>query len=475
MNDSSRPSFWSEDLLAILIGWTILLVSLGSVRLTTAVIAEQDTAGVTTADHLLADYVGKPKGWYGNPIDAFRKEIDPIETTGPDGETVLTPTFAPELSRLSGTLGAGVIIGVVFWLALLVTRGRASLFAVGFPLVFGLGVTAYVLAGQALVSAYNLEYALWALALGLLISNTIGTPNWLRGAARTEFYIKTGLVLLGSEILMSRLLALGVPGVCVAWIVTPIVLISTFWFGQKVLKIHSPTLNMVISADMSVCGVSAAIASAAACKAKKDELSFAIGLSLSFTVLMMVLMPAFIGLVDMDETLAGAWMGGTIDATGAVAAAGELVGERALEVAATIKMIQNILIGVVAFGIAVFWTTYMDRDSESPGVGWSEIWLRFPKFILGFIGASLVFSAIHGGMAHGELWTSESIGFTKSIRGWLFCLAFVSIGLETNFAELKQHVRGGKPLVLYVVGQSLNLILTFTMAYLMFKVVFPAS
>ena len=168
-------------------------------------------------------------------------------------------------------------------------------------------------------------------------------------------------------------------------------------------------------------------------------------------------------------------MGGTIDATGAVAAAGELVGPRALEVAATIKMIQNILIGVIAFGIAVFWTTYMDRDSESPNVGWSEIWLRFPKFILGFIGASLVFSAIHGGMTDGALWAKESIDFTKSIRGWLFCLAFVSIGLDTNFAELKQHLRGGKPLVLYVVGQSLNLALTFAMAYLMFKVIFPAT
>ena len=117
--------------------------------------------------------------------------------------------------------------------------------------------------------------------------------------------------------MLNRLLALGLPGVFVAWVVTPIVLISTYWFGQKILKMESRSLNMVISADMSVCGVSAAIATAAACKAKKEELSLAIGMSLTFTVVMMVVMPAVIKAVGMDEVLGGAWLGGTIDSTGA--------------------------------------------------------------------------------------------------------------------------------------------------------------
>ncbi|MCM2371039.1 YeiH family protein [Aporhodopirellula aestuarii] len=469
-----RVSFWTEDLLAIVIGWAILLVSLACVRFEMPALAvvsqsEADVAAApkTEAESLLAPWVGKPKRWYSNPIDAFRTE---------DKSGDSAPIFKPELSRLSGTIGAGLIIGVLFTATLFLTGGRGREFLIGFPAIFGLGLLAYVMAGQAVVSAYNLEYALWALVVGLVISNTIGLPKWIRGAVRTEFFIKTGLVLLGSEILMSRLLALGLPGIFVAWVVTPIVLVTTFWFGQKVLKIKSPTLNMVISADMSVCGVSAAIASAAACRAKKEELSLAIGMSLSFTVIMMVVMPAVIRFVGMDEVLGGAWMGGTIDSTGAVAAAGEFLGDRALEVAATIKMIQNILIGVVAFGIAVFWTTYMDRDPAAKArVGWSEIWLRFPKFILGFIAASIVFSLIAGFVSDGALWTSASIGVTKELRGWLFCLAFVSIGLETNYAVIKENLRGGKPLLLYVCGQSLNLALTLAMAYLMFKVVFPEA
>lgn len=96
----------------------------------------------------------------------------------------------------------------------------------------------------------------------------------------TEYFIKTGLVLLGGELLFTKILAIGLPGLFVAWIVTATVLILSFMFGQKVLKIPSKTLNMVIAADMSVCGTSTAIAAASACKAKKEELTLSIGLSL---------------------------------------------------------------------------------------------------------------------------------------------------------------------------------------------------
>ncbi len=154
---------------------------------------------------------------------------------------------------------------------------------------------------------------------------------------------------------MGKLIVLGLPGIMVSWIVTPIVLVGTFWFGQRVLKIESPSLNMTVSADMSVCGVSAAIATGAACRAKKEELSLAISLSLAFTAVMMVVMPLVIKAVGMDDLVGGAWMGGTIDSTGAVAAAGKALGDRALNVATTVKMIQNILIGVIAFAVSVYW------------------------------------------------------------------------------------------------------------------------
>ncbi|MCA9115956.1 MAG: putative sulfate exporter family transporter [Planctomycetaceae bacterium] len=403
----------------------------------------------------LKAWLAKPGSWQDSPLAAFSKK---------------------DKSLLPGLLGAFVVSLLLFGSALRVMGTPFRRFAPAFVVVFLLATFAYTLAAQTVIKQYNLEYALWALAVGLLISNTVGTPAFLRPAVQTEFFIKTGLVILGAEVLFSRLLTLGLPGIFVAWIVTPIVLISTYLFGQYVLKIPSKSLNMVISADMSVCGVSAAIATAAACRAKKEELSLAIGLSLTFTVIMMVVMPAVIRAVDMNPVLGGAWMGGTIDSTGAVAAAGGILGDAALQVAATVKMIQNILIGVTAFGVAVYWVTSVDPSSSGKRPGVMEIWYRFPKFVLGFVAASIMFSIIYSTGDLGQATVNAVIsGTSKTMRGWFFCLAFVSIGLETNFRELSSQLKGGKPLVLYVCGQTLNLCLTLLVAWIMFVKVFPEA
>ena len=448
----------SDDWLAIICAAILLVVSFVAVWSSQPNGAAEGEAVKLVSP--LKGWVAKPAKWTESPIDSFVAKA---------GESLNSNPWV-------GVVGTFLVLGLLLSLARTWQGENGWKFFVGFIGVFLLATFAYALAAHSVVKSYNLEYALWALGVGLIISNTIGTPSWLKPAACTEFFIKTGLVLLGAEVLMSRLLALGLPGVCVAWIVTPIVLISTYVFGQKVLKMESRSLNMVISADMSVCGVSAAIASAAACKAKKEELTLAIGMSLSFTVLMMIVLPIVIKAIGLNEVIAGAWMGGTIDSTGAVAVAGATLGDKALEVAATVKMIQNILIGVSAFGIATYWVTRVEKNPEGkrrerPGI--SEIWKRFPRFVLGFIAASILFSIIHAFMDGGpEMVTAMIKGSTKTFRGWFFCLAFVSIGLETQVKDLLPYFQGGKPLVLYLCGQTLNIILTLAMAYLMFGVVF---
>jgi uncharacterized membrane protein YadS len=367
-------------------------------------------------------------------------------------------------------------IGLLFSIGKAVMGESPAKFFVGFLFVFAMATLAYLAAGQSIMKTYGIGYAAWAIALGLLISNTVGTPKWVVPGVQTEYYIRTGLVLLGAEVLFNKIVAIGIPGIFVAWVVTPVVLICTYIFGQKVLKMPSKTLNITISADMSVCGVSAAIATAAACRAKKEELTLSVGLSLVFTSIMMIVMPAFIKAVGMPHILGGAWMGGTIDATGAVAAAGAFLSDKAMYVAATIKMIQNVLIGVTAFGVAVYWCTRVDCI---PGqrVSWMEIWHRFPKFVLGFIAASIAMSLIYKvqGPDVGFTLVDHGVlsGLTKNLRGWFFCLAFTSIGLATDFREFKHYFKGGKPLILYVCGQSFNLALTLIMAYIMFYKVFP--
>ena len=144
-----------------------------------------------------------------------------------------------------------------------------------------------------------------------------------------------------------------------------------------------------------------------------------------------------------------------------------MLGPRAETVAAVVKMIQNVLIGVVAFVVAVYWITRVDRDPDAPRPSLMEVWYRFPKFILGFAAASLISSfVLMPTLGHEAL--SGILKLSKAFRGWFFCLAFVSIGLESNFKELAGQLVGGKPIILYIVGQSFNVALTLFMSWLAF-------
>ena len=381
-------------------------------------------------------------GWTANPLDAFA-------------------------GRVAGLAMLGLGLALVTALAARAMGGRFIQHQAGFFGLFGLAVLSYFLANQTGIRAAGVGYAFWAILLGLVISNTAGVPGWLKPALRSELYIRTGLVLLGAEFLLNRVLDLGPPGLVVAWLVTPVVLLFMYRFGTRVLKMASPSLVIVVAAAASVCGVSAAVATAAAARAKKDELTLAVGMTLIYTVLMMVLMPLGIRAVGMDPTVGAAWIGGTVPATGAVVAAGAVLGEEAGRVAAVVKMIQNVLIGFVAFLVAVYWVIRVDAPGGSTRPAAPEIWRRFPKFILGFVGASLLFSLVLT-PALGDEAVAGIIDLTADLRGWLFCLAFASVGLESNFRALLGQVSGGRPIQLYVVGQAFNLVLTLLAAWLAF-------
>jgi len=368
---------------------------------------------------------------------------------------------------IGGIVVTGIICLIIFSISMFFTnRKEMPKFAMAFPVVFLIAILAYILGNYNPWRHYGFNDVIWALALGLLISNTIRTPDFVKPAVRTELYIKTGLVLLGASILFNRMMELGVLGLGVAWLVTPIVVIFMYWYSQKFLKMQDTRgMAITIAAATSVCGVSAAIAAGTAAKARKEEISLAISVTLIFTVLMMIGMPALVVAIGMDPIVGAAWMGGTIDSTGAVVAAGAMLGEDAMQVASVIKMIQNILIGVIAFFVAVYWViAYEGKSASEANVGASEIWFRMPKFIIGFVAASLIFSFIL---------PSETVSSTLSIvngyRGFFFTLAFVSIGLESNFADMAKLVKGGKPLTLYIIGQSFNLVLTLIAAYIFFS------
>ncbi len=359
-----------------------------------------------------------------------------------------------------------LVLGVLFTLGNYLMGNSVKKYIPAFTGLFAIAVLVRIISAQYTLNRY-LEWAFFALAIGLLIANTIGTPVWLKPAIQTEFYIKTGLVIMGFSVLFSNIINFGLYGLGIAWIVTPVVILFMWFFGTRVLKIDNKPLVITMATATSVCGTSAAIAVGASSKAKKTDLSLTVSISIIFTVILMVLEPVVIRALGLGELMGGALIGGTIDSTGAVTIAGTALGETAQTAAVLVKSIQNILIGFIAFAVAVFFATRVEGGAnEGRKIGASEIWYRLPKFILGFFAASLVASFIFVPTVG-----KESVAAINTVldqyKNWAFVLAFTSIGLETNFREIKEQFQGGKPLALYVVGQLFNIVLTFIAVYVL--------
>ena len=288
-----------------------------------------------------------------------------------------------------------LVLGVLFAAGNALRGVSVKKYIPAFLGLFVLGILVRLISAEYTMNRY-LEWAFWAIIVGLLISNTVGVPAWLKPAVQTEFYIKAGLVIMGFSVLFSNIVNFGLYGLGIAWVVTPIVIIFMWFFGTRVLKIDNKPLVITLSTATSVCGTSAAIAAGAASKAKKTDLSMAVSISIIFTVLMMVFEPIIIRAVGLGEVMGGALIGGTVDSTGAVTVAGTALGETAQTVAVLVKSIQNILIGFIAFAVAIFFTTHVEKNQEGAArkVTAAEIWYRLPKFILGFFAASLIASFV---------------------------------------------------------------------------------
>lgn len=357
-----------------------------------------------------------------------------------------------------------IVLGTLFTAGVKLQGVKIKEYLPAFAALFVLAIVVRLISAEFTLNRY-LEWAFWALIVGLLISNTVGVPTWLRPAIRTEFYIKTGLVVMGFSVLFSNIAKFGLYGLGIAWGVTPIVIIFMWWFGTKVLKIDNKPLVITIASATSVCGTSAAIATGAAAGARKNDLGIAISISIIFTILMMVFEPVIIKAVGMNELMGGALIGGTVDSTGAVVLAGNALGPEGEQAAVLVKSIQNILIGFIAFFVALFFATRVEKNSDKR-VGAGEIWTRFPKFIIGFFVASIVASFIIQPVA-GSADVKAINAVLDQYKNWAFVLAFTSIGLDTNFREIGKQLHGGKVLWLYVVGQLFNIILTFFAVWLL--------
>ena len=377
--------------------------------------------------------------------------------------TAAADVFGPVNVGKSLLLGLGFLTLSATGIVLM--GGRLAHYAVGFPVVYALAWLAQVAAGHSGVKYWGLEFVLFALLFGLLISNLIGLPFWLREAVRTEYYIKTGLVILGAGILFQEILQAGFLGLLQALLVIVVVWYACFYLARK-LRVDDEFATILATA-VSICGVSAAIAACGAIQGDRKKLSYVTSLVLIVAAPMMVIMPWVVRHFQIPDIVGGAWVGGTIDTSGAVVAAGELVGETAMKAAVIVKFSQNALIGVAAFVLSLWWTL---RGGRQTGVRPRArvIWDRFPKFVLGFMAASVFFSFLID-----PALVEETKGVFRGLRTVWFALAFTCIGLETRFSELL-GLEEGRPALAFLGAQAVNVIWTLLVAFLLFGgVLFP--
>jgi uncharacterized membrane protein YadS len=352
----------------------------------------------------------------------------------------------------AATLGLFATVGV--WLL----DAAVSRFVAGFAVLFGLTWIAQAIAGNTVVAAWGFEYVIFALGLGLIVSNAAHVPDWLQEAARSEYYVKIGLVFLGASILFSDMVQAGFLGFAQAILVVTAVWFVCFRVARR-LKVDDELSTMLATA-VSICGVSAAIAACGAIQGDRRKLSYVTSLVLIVAAPMMVLMPHAIRELGIPEVVGGAWLGGTLDTSASVVAAGEMVSTAARDAGVIVKLSQNVLIGVAAFLLTVWWAVRTSQTSRGPGL--SVIWQRFPKFVLGFLAASFMMSFVLAPEV-----VNETKGLLNGMRTMWFGLAFTSIGLETRFVDL-MRTGGGRPAAAFLVGQAFNVCWTLLLAYVFF-------
>lgn len=300
-----------------------------------------------------------------------------------------------------------------------------------------------------------LEYPLWGAAVGIagnLVLRLLGLREKIQAGIRTELFLKIGLVLLGAGINLNLLVSTAGGAVIQALIMITSVFFFSFWVAGKFGL--DDRLRAVMATALSVCGVSAAIAAAGAVAARKEQVTYVTTLVILVALPMMVVAPLLAQALHLSQPVAGAWFGGNIDTTAAVIGAGTLYGEEAQQTASVVKATQNALIGVVAFLLAV----YAARKNSGERPGARLIWDRFPKFVLGFVAASVLFSL---GLIDGGKGTP-----IDALKNWAFLLAFVCMGLDLSFKDLK--TMGWRPIAVFLLATVFNTLMALGVSSVIF-------
>lgn len=351
---------------------------------------------------------------------------------------------------------------------------RSPWFLVGLVVVVATGALARILtenvpgwlADTALADVGEaIEYPVYAIVLGLLVNallSVAGVRDRLAPGFRTEFFIKTGLVVLGATVVLSIIVRAAGPAIIQGLLLITGVFAFTWWFAGR-LGLEDK-LRALLASAVAICGVSAAIAAAGAVRARKEQLAYTASLVILFALPSIFLLPYLADVLGLSPAVTGAWLGGNIDTTAAVTAAGAIAGEEPLQIASVVKLTQNALIGFVAVGLTAWFALRVERDPDGERPRAIELWHRFPTFVLGFIAASIIATLYleQASAARAE----EFDTVIKGLRDYALILAFVSIGLEFKVSSLREA--GWRPIGVFAAATVVNVLLALGLASLLF-------
>ncbi len=400
---------------------------------------------------------------------------------------VSIPTWSNDMTKVTAALSnnaTGIVTLFAFFLVAFTVGAKVmgrnvGQYLGGFTVLFIVSLVVTILGSNKYMKDFQLETPLLALLLGMLVSNTVKLPAWFQEALRTEYYVKTGIVLMGATLPFTIIMSAGPMAMLQATIVAVVTFFSIYLAAVHLFKLD-PRFAATLGAGGSICGVSGAIAVGGACRAKKEHISIAISLVVVWAVVMVASLPAAALKIGMPPGPAGAWIGTSEFADAAGFAAAEQYtalahlppgDDQAVKTFTLMKVVgRDMFVGLWALLAAVLSITLWEKKSlaQAERVDYGEVWRRFPKFVLGFFVASIFATIVIMMMdaKTGSGYSKEALAVVKNLRGWTFTWAFLAIGLTTRFRELLHF--GWKPLAAFTVGVAINVPLGYWLSHCVF-------
>jgi uncharacterized membrane protein YadS len=396
------------------------------------------------------------------------------------GALKATSSAYPGLGGFGALIATYAVLLVVLAIGVAALKGDVKRFALAFTAVFFVGYGSWIVGSYARLAAatpadfqkFGITWSLRltneggyivALVAGLVIANFFPRfADWLKEAVRPELYIKIAIVILGGFLavtiagklsLATSVLLRGIAAIIEAYLIywSVVYFVARKWFG------FSREWAAPLASGISICGVSAAIATGGAIRSRPVVPILVSSLVVIFAVVEVLILPFLAQtFLSREPLVAAAWIGLTVKTDGAAVAGGGITEALVLAKAATegihyqpgwllgttaaIKIFIDVFIGIWAFILAYIWTNYINVANGGDKAKASEIWQRFPKFIIGFVITFLVGILLAIGASPERLARlTSAIGEANSFRVIFFVLTFFSIGALSNFRKLWQE------------------------------------